>query len=322
MPTTITKSIGTSGRDYSTIQAWEDACPADLTAVDEIWRGECYNDSEFLSGGGALLLLDGITTDATRYIELTAASGQSFQDNGSVRSNALTYDQSKGAGLRNTFNYTPNIEVRVSNFHLSRLQMKTSGNVAQPILNTSGFGHIFKDLILLGTAGPDLNGTSYNVSMFLTSANTSLGGLILGGDATGCAVVRTSDRSAAGTGITRIAGFYSAIILTSTTVFGFTTPCQAAVFDTTNSSHNATEQASGLPGVSNQHSVSYSATTPFTQAGVTGNDLRAIAATPLAGNGLLDATNAPNDISGFARPAGPTIGAWQLASTNKTFLLH
>jgi hypothetical protein len=47
MPT-ITKTIGTAGRDYSTISAWE----ADLdngaiyTAADDA-VGECYNDSTF-----------------------------------------------------------------------------------------------------------------------------------------------------------------------------------------------------------------------------------------------------------------------------------
>ena len=69
MPTTVVKSIGTTGRDYSTLQAWEDACPANLVSDDKIWKGECYNDSEFTSG----LHVSGITTDSTRYVWLTAA---------------------------------------------------------------------------------------------------------------------------------------------------------------------------------------------------------------------------------------------------------
>ena len=45
MPTTTTKTIGSTG-DYSTLQAWEDACPANLVTADEIWRGP--------EGGGVL----------------------------------------------------------------------------------------------------------------------------------------------------------------------------------------------------------------------------------------------------------------------------
>ena len=43
--------------------------------------------------------VSGITTDSTRYVWLTAASGQSFIDHANVRTNALIYDQSKGVGI-------------------------------------------------------------------------------------------------------------------------------------------------------------------------------------------------------------------------------
>ena len=96
MPTPVVSSIGTTGRDYSTLQAWEDACPANLVTADQIWKGECYNDSEFT----AKVVISGQTTDATRYVWLTAAAGQSFQDHASARTNPLVYDQSKGVGVR------------------------------------------------------------------------------------------------------------------------------------------------------------------------------------------------------------------------------
>jgi len=71
--TIITKSIGTTARDYSTIATWEASAPTSLVAEDIIWKGECYNDSVFSIT--STITIAGITTDATRYIWLTAAAG-------------------------------------------------------------------------------------------------------------------------------------------------------------------------------------------------------------------------------------------------------
>ena len=64
---TNTYSIGTSSRDYSTIQAWEDA----RDGGTDIEKGECYNDSTFTAG----VTIDGTTGDADSYMWLTVASG-------------------------------------------------------------------------------------------------------------------------------------------------------------------------------------------------------------------------------------------------------
>jgi hypothetical protein len=70
---TITKSIGTSSRDYSTITAWE----ADLdntgiyTSGDDA-VGECYNDTAFDESVG----IDGGSTVGLNSIKLTAANGE------------------------------------------------------------------------------------------------------------------------------------------------------------------------------------------------------------------------------------------------------
>jgi len=76
MATTVTKSIGTNARDFSTITAWEAAIPADIRAVgtDEIHQGECFNDSVFTD---ADFIIDGTTTSGGNYIELTVATGES-----------------------------------------------------------------------------------------------------------------------------------------------------------------------------------------------------------------------------------------------------
>ncbi|MBI2029039.1 right-handed parallel beta-helix repeat-containing protein [Candidatus Gottesmanbacteria bacterium] len=77
--TTVTKTIGSAGgRDYSTITLWEDGEDGDLVTLDEIHKGEAYKDSDF----DEQITIDGSTTDATRYMWLTAASGQ--QHNGTA----------------------------------------------------------------------------------------------------------------------------------------------------------------------------------------------------------------------------------------------
>ncbi len=130
----------------------------------------------------------------------------------------------------------------------------------------------------------------------------------------GCACVRPSDKTAAGTAYHRNAG---TPILQSCGSFGYTTASDTG-WDGTNSKNNATEQSS-IAGISNQVSVSFTSATPFTNALNASQDWRAIAATALAGNGLLDATNAPNDISAFVRGSSPTIGAWELAGAAAVF---
>lgn len=92
---TVIKTIGTSGRDYSTIQAWEDDLDnGAIYAAGDIAIGECYNDSTFtegaaINGGGGIGLAgviirvaDGERHDGTAgtgvIIAPTAGSGSIF----------------------------------------------------------------------------------------------------------------------------------------------------------------------------------------------------------------------------------------------------
>lgn len=65
-------SIGTTGRDYSTMQAWETAVEGDLITAGDIEKGECYDDSDF----NETVIINGSTTDSSNYMWLTAASGE------------------------------------------------------------------------------------------------------------------------------------------------------------------------------------------------------------------------------------------------------
>ena len=68
MATEIVHTIKASGGDYSSLSAWEAAQQRDLVSADEIAVAECYG---FVDTSGAII--DGWTTDSTRYIEVRAA---------------------------------------------------------------------------------------------------------------------------------------------------------------------------------------------------------------------------------------------------------
>ncbi len=71
---TNTSSIGTTGRDYSTIAAWEAATDNDLVTAGDIEKGEAYDDSNFSEA----VTFGGATTDASNYRILVAARGEEY----------------------------------------------------------------------------------------------------------------------------------------------------------------------------------------------------------------------------------------------------
>ena len=103
MTTTVVKTIGTGG-DYSTLQAWEDAAPANLVSADQVWEGRVLNN---LSSGSTILTISGSTSDATRFKHLTAAPGVSFRDHANKLTNPLRADNTKGVEVRCTANWSP-----------------------------------------------------------------------------------------------------------------------------------------------------------------------------------------------------------------------
>lgn len=330
MPTTVVKSIGSAGgRDYSTLQAWNDAAPANLVTADEVWQGQCYNDSEFVSTL-VQLTVGGSTTDATHYKELTAASGQSFQDQVGVRTNALTYNTANGVGIRSTNGYgNGSIDIEEDYFRCSRVQCKGDAGDTRTIGgSTFKTGWIFKDLIIHGAQfgqtapgggkGLGASATVINVAFLNPQASAAtVNSTNTGSSFIACAFVRLTSNSPAGHAVDQAYAGTNTFTMASCAVFGFSDVSQSGSV-ASGSKNNATDLASFPAGTANQTSVTFNATTPFVQAGSSGTDLRAIASTALATNGFLDATNAPNDISGFTRPANPTIGVWQLASAAVT----
>lgn len=92
---TITNSIGSSGRDFTTPQAWLDSIPANLVEISTRYIGEMYNDSEF----GQKIVVSNRTTSAQFNITLRPAAGHAFYDAPGASQNPVWYDQTKGVGI-------------------------------------------------------------------------------------------------------------------------------------------------------------------------------------------------------------------------------
>lgn len=106
MPT-ITKSIGTTGRDYSTITAWEaDLDNGAVYASGDVALGECYNDSAFdenvtINGGGTVGLA-GVT--------LSAASGERHDGTAGTGARLVASTDTKSISMTPPASLTTKIE--------------------------------------------------------------------------------------------------------------------------------------------------------------------------------------------------------------------
>lgn len=328
---TVTHTIGTSSRNYSTLQAWEDAIPADLVADGNSYVGECYNDSEFT----ARVSIAGHTTSSSNTITLTCATGQSFSDNASVQSNALRYNQANGVGLLVSTDYGSCIDTQVAHVTISKMQMKASGFQGRAVVSSSGDApnvHWHRN-ILQGRV--DNNGAfnyvvinngrfgkfTQNV-VIASAATTGGGGLKLTYQAStepivGNTFVVPSDRAAGTNGVLMNANVSAT--LTNNAVFGFATSF-ANTGTALAGSNNASDVTIGF-GTSNQASKTYA--NQFQNTTNASLDLRLKTGADCIDNGVTDSVNGTPDIAGTTRPVGAAydIGAWELAASAPRFIL-
>lgn len=301
MPTTVTKVIGTGG-DYTTIQGWEDALPADLVSGDTLQRGQCKNQT-FSEN----VTISGQTTDSTRYVVLECQTGASFKDNANVRTNALVYNTSNGMALAGNVpltvgtNYTRLIGLQVRNNSSYGLALDISALVTNVLAQKC----IFKN----GT-GAFKTVTSRDPSNIIANCLIECPGASNdGGNSQGqfynCTFAVTTG-SPTGTGVT---SGYSNVTLKNCAVFGFSTAESGTLH--AGSSNNATDKSSVGGSSGDVTSLTYSS-----QFVSSTNDFRAVSSGGLKA-GTPDSTNAPDDITGLTRDATtPYIGCWEVAATS------
>ena len=314
MPTTVTKTIGTGG-DYTTLQAWEDASPANLVTVDQIWQGQCFNQ-EFFSSSAALLNVSGSTTDATRYKELTTYAGASFVDNASVQTNALRYNASNGAGIRNSYAWGGPVSVNESYFRISKLQI-AAGN-AVGFNGTATTGLVIDKCIFENSSTGNEPLKTYGVctvknSLMVQRSTATCAALSNGTNVYNCTFVRTG--SSTGNIFT---GSYGTSTLQNCAFFGGATTLASGGTSKTYVTCY-TDTASPPSGCT---TVAYNTSTGSGFQNITDatRDFRIKTGSALLDVGTTDTTNAAYDIVGTARPQGSAydVGAWELVVAGAT----
>lgn len=325
MTTTVTKTIGPSGCDYTTIQAWFDACPANITAggVDQIWRGECKNISEFTSTD-VLLNATGKTTDATHYIELTTYSGASFRDNASVQSNALRYNASNGAAIRMSGSYVAKACIQGSGTYLrvSNLQFKSDDPSAIGF-DFASMNVIIDNCIFHGSRGgfswiaqfnEGLASTVRN-SVFINEYGASTAYVAKVGISNfyNCTFVTPSDKTAS---VSIYAAVSSGAILKNCAFFGAT-----GVDDGGSRANYTTCYTDASSPPTGCTTTTFSSA--FENTALATLDLRLKSGSALIDAGTTDSTNAATDIAGTSRTVGSyDVGAWEYFSASTPQLLR
>lgn len=312
-----TSSIGTAARTYSTLQAWENAAPANLVTSTDPWIGECYNDSEFTSAT-EVLNISGITTNATYFVTLRCATGQSFRDNASIRSTALDYNVSNGVGIRCTGNYYKVIQNQVNYTVIQDLQIKDDGpsNSGAIAVATNDIATIKNCIIKAGyrAVASGANTVVYNCLLLASDASTGAIDVARSGSVEstyiGCTLVKTG--SAGGTAISKDP--YAAMTLKDCAVFNFTTFVSGAGGSTAGSGYNCTDLSAAFSNTGDQVSKTFA-----NQFENTASDFRAKAGGDLINNGTTD-SNIDPDISRTTRSGTPTIGCWEYSAGAAAFI--
>ena len=322
MATIVEKIIGTGG-DYTTLQAWEDACPANLVTSDQVWRGKVKN--QVFSSTGTLLTISGTTVDSTRYTELTTDTGASFLDNANVRTNALRYNESNGACIKITGTWTCSVYVDQNYTRISRLQFAgtdaTSGAKAALSLG-GGAGAQYCDINQCIFEGytPAGAGSGCGVLSVYGNGNTVRNSLIVQKTTVTSALIAQLSYSTSAYNCTFVSlgatltvgiyGIYGTGSIHNCYIGGVSAPKSGSSSPTVTTSHtNAT--ASG-------YTTTAFSTATFENITIGTHDLRLKSGSGLIDVGTTDATYAASDISGLARSGTYDVGAWEVSSSSST----
>lgn len=289
------------------------------TNVGVVWRGQCQNQ-EF-STSGQLVLMTGTTQSSVAYKELTTVAGASFRDHVNAQTNALRYNSANGACLKTTSSISATVQSTNGFNRLSNLQIANTTANAEGIRFTGSTSSL-SNLIVEATT---------------TSTSTTAGVLGITGTCTVTNSVFIQRQTAAdhiiATGVNVSAKFYNCTFVAADDLA--TAP--TSVFLSGASAVAVTVQNCGLFAGDSTKAVKagsaiYTFTTCYSDiSGTTGvtqttyanefqnvndatRDFRLKLGAAQLNTGTTDATNAPTDIVGTARPYGPAydVGCWEL----------
>lgn len=319
MPTTVVKTIGTGG-DYTTLQSWEDACPANLVTVDQVWEGRCKNQ-EFTSSG-SLLSISGTTTDSTRFVRLTTDTGASFRDHANKATNALRYNASNGAAIRKTSNYSGAVDCSVAYTQIIGLQIRADGGSSR-VLDLQGTGGLVEFCILEGQSVNNGIFNQYGGGSDGICRNTVVIGLSTG--SINCLVNFRGGTSAYNCTFVHAAGTISSTLIQpqygGSTIYNCLLFANAGIVNSTSHTYTTclTNQSSPPTGCTNTAFATGSGV-QFENITSGTHDFRIKTGSSAKDAGTTNSTHAANDIIGTSRPQGSAydVGCWEFASSGTT----
>lgn len=139
---TVTKSIGTSSRDYSTITAWEaDLDDTNIYTSGDDAVGECYNDSTFVEG----LTINGGSTVGLNSILLIPATSERHDGTADTGVKVQTLSYGGGNDRYNLGSTTPTLELRY-------IEIERNVNAEQPLVGI-GSNNVFNAGIIRTSTG-------------------------------------------------------------------------------------------------------------------------------------------------------------------------
>ena len=326
---TITYKVGTTGAcggtcDYPTISAAFAAVPANLVTDGNSYVIDVYSTYTLNCGGATCFTFTARTTDSTHTLTIKAATGYGWRDTARSSSLPLAIDGAHGVAITKTDStglifYVSGIidYLTIDGFELA--QTDTSINATKIAHFMIGCDHlVFSNNLMSVQTGAlasafYLEATSAKVlnNILIVRTNAAITGFRSGSGNSlflGNGVVRPSTFTTTSAGV----GFhqdYGSPQLKSSYVFGFDTANNGTW--SAASSKNATSAAAIIGSCAGCTSLVFA--DQFNVVTDASQDFRVKSTSTLVGAGLLDSTNAPNDITGVARPASPTIGPWEEA---------
>lgn len=308
-----TRTLGLTGRDYSTLAAWSSYVNALSLSENEFC--DVYND------GGAVadtvsVTIGGWTANGFT-VTLRPATGQGIGDHASKLTNALRYNASNGAAFTNNVGYTDAYRLGSASLIVTGLQFNATASTASSTIKI-WLGTTVNRCILQKESGAGYvvsqNGTNFTINDSLIFHAGSGGGVQTtdtGVVLNGCTIATTG---ASGIGIAQT---YSVNpVVKNTAVYGFVTDFQntAGGGTTNNATDKGTFGGTGW-GTSGQTSLS---SADFENVGSGTADWRIkSSSTKLIDTGA-GATGSGSDVVGTTRGATYDIGAWEVSASGST----